>query len=158
MVKPKILPAAVTAMTALLIGVSANAANAASAPVSRAAAATPQHVASAPLSVVTPDGQGVPVTLDCGTAQLIVTASNHVYQLILRSTKGVIIGGTYTVSTNGLGDIPVVGFVKVNGTATSVTTAGIPVPGINIGNAFANGAVETSQGWTCLFSVSAPWT
>jgi hypothetical protein len=125
-------------------------------PAQAAPAAQPSTI-TVPLSVVTPDGAGAPVTLNCGSAQLVVTASNHQYLLILKSVLGTITGGTYTVTTNGLGDVPVVGFVKVNGTATSTTPGSIPVPGVLIGSAFAGGGVETSQGVTCVFAVSAPW-
>lgn len=148
--------AATAAATAMMLGAGALAAQSADAATTDGAVTSTGTSAS----LVTPDGQGPPVTLSCGSAQLVVTASNHQYLLILKSILGTITGGVYTITTNGLGDVPVPGFVKVNGTATSTTPGTIPLPGVFLGfagTAYATGAVDTSQGATCLFSVWAPW-
>jgi hypothetical protein len=123
-----------------------------------AQAATNPHPAMAPVvrTVTAPAGVGVPITLDCGTAQLTVNANTHRFLIALKSTKGIITGGFYSINTDGIGNIIQTGFISSQNSTTSRTLGTILVPGLNIHAALASGVVITSQ-TTCTFIITAPW-
>lgn len=106
---------------------------------------------------VAPDGQGPRYTLNCGTAQLTVTASNRQYLLVLNSSRGAITWGSFTISTDGFLSVPNPPRGVVTGRALSSNAGSVLIPGINVHNAFAGGTVLTSDGSLCFFVVNAPW-
>jgi hypothetical protein len=124
------------------------------------AAMNPRTGPTAEVRVVTStaasDGPGVPITLDCGTAQLTVNANTHRYLIALSSIKGIITGGFYSINTDGVGNIIQTGFISAQNSTTSRTLGQIAVPGLNVHAAVASGIVITSQ-TTCTFIIAAPW-
>lgn len=114
------------------------------------------QAATNPPTVVAPAGVGVPITLDCGTAQLTVNANTHRFLIALKSTKGIITGGFYSINTDGIGNIIQTGFISSQNSTTSRTLGTILIPGFNIHGALASGVVITSQ-TTCTFIITAPW-
>jgi len=107
-------------------------------------------------SVSAPNGTGVPITLDCGTAQLTVNGNTHRFLISLKSTRGIITGGFYSINTDGFGNVIQTGFISSQNSVTSRTLGTILVPGLNIHAALASGVVITSQ-TTCSFIITAPW-
>ena len=105
-----------------------------------------------------PDGTGVPVKGDCGTAQLSVRASNGTYDLTLFSTQGVIGSGSYAVSTNGIGAvIPTPGTISGrDSTIWSSSWKSVINAGASPSTATAVGFVNTARD-ICALVASAPW-
>ena len=105
---------------------------------------------------IRPDGAGPVYDLSCGTAQLIVNGANARYNLKLHSILGVIKQGAVIYTTDGILNVPWPSGINT-GSTYSNNVGTIPVPGLDIHNAYASGQIYTSQDYVCFYVVNAPW-